>query len=445
MKNNILTKLQRSLFLKIVVVFILAYAVISIVSVILHRSYMFKSHFDIISSNAVHYCDLMIGEFGNPPDTIMASGLADRLGMRIRIESPDYVWASDTAIPPVEDLELQDFDVIGGTRIELQRGVGLCVDLHRGTNHFLFILDSEWELYEAQFMIYQIIIFSTITIVILLVFMAIRWLLHPIRVLHEGVRQVGCGNLEYEIRSNRSDELGELVNSFGTMTERVKEMLHARDQLLLDVSHELRSPLTRARVGLEFMKEGTARDGVRDDITEMETMITELLESHRLNSRFGKLNLQPTNISALVREVYTEFESQKPGLKLLSLPEEVMLNVEPERTVTLFKNIIANALKYSDADGCPVEISIRRNQAEVIVVVQDFGSGIPEKELPYIFEPFYRVDKSRSKETGGYGLGLSMCKKIMEAYGGDIEITSKADAGTTVYLKFVTTFGNSGA
>ncbi|MFQ5674953.1 MAG: sensor histidine kinase, partial [bacterium] len=89
-----------------------------------------------------------------------------------------------------------------------------------------------------------------------------------------------------------------------------------------------------------------------------------------------------------------------------------------------------------NADSSPVQVSLLENNGEVVVAVQDFGTGIPQQDLPYIFEPFYRVDKSRSKATGGYGLGMSLSKKIMEAHGGDIEISSRLKQGTTVYLKF---------
>jgi signal transduction histidine kinase len=84
-----------------------------------------------------------------------------------------------------------------------------------------------------------------------------------------------------------------------------------------------------------------------------------------------------------------------------------------------------------------VEISLREKKDEIIISVQDFGTGIPEQDLPFVFEPFYRVDKSRSKKTGGFGLGLSLSKRIMEAHGGNIEIASRPNVGTTVFLKFI--------
>lgn len=138
----------------------------------------------------------------------------------------------------------------------------------------------------------------------------------------------------------------------------------------------------------------------------------------------------------LVQEVCAGFRDMKPGIKIISFPADIYLNVDPERIAVLLRNIFENSLRYSDSDGYPVEISLRQKSDESIIAIQDFGSGIPEQDLPHIFEPFYRVDKSRSKETGGYGLGMSLGKKIMEAHGGTIEITSRVKVGTTIFLKF---------
>jgi len=263
-----------------------------------------------------------------------------------------------------------------------------------------------------------------------------RWLLKPVKVLREGVRQLSEGNIDHEMSIKRIDELGQLVDSFNTMTRRIRGMIRSREQLLLDVSHELRSPLTRIKVAMEFLEEDDTKKTIRDDIDEVERMIAELLETERLNSRYGGLKLAETNMPQLIRDVCAGFAKQKPGIKIIAAPDDIVLNVDRQRITVLLRNIIENAMRYSDPNGYPVEISLRQKSDESIIEIQDFGSGIPEQDLPYIFEPFYRVDKSRSKETGGYGLGMSLSKKIMEAHGGTIEITSRLKVGTTVFLKF---------
>ena len=104
----------------------------------------------------------------------------------------------------------------------------------------------------------------------------------------------------------------------------------------------------------------------------------------------------------------------------------------------VIKNLIENALKYSSSSTKAVHLSLTQTSGHVFLIVKDFGEGIPAEHLPRIFDPFYRVDKSRSRETGGYGLGMSICKKIVEAHGGKIEIESTVGEGTTVTLSLPT-------
>jgi signal transduction histidine kinase len=234
----------------------------------------------------------------------------------------------------------------------------------------------------------------------------------------------------------RSDELKDLAEAFNDMTDRIRGMLHTKEQLLLDVSHELRSPLTRVKVALEFLPEGKARDSIAGDISEMEKMINDILETARMHHLHGELKLQQTNLAKLLQEILPDFEKQLPAVQVDEFSDALVINIDPGQIKTVLKNIISNAIKFSNAASDPVRITVNQQSHYTVVQIADSGIGIPSEELSFIFEPFYRVDKSRSKETGGYGLGLSLCKTIMDAHDGKIEVTSKADEGTTVSLFF---------
>jgi signal transduction histidine kinase len=437
MKINIREKLRSSLFLKIMLVFILANIAIITVATSLDEILMRRGRFHRARGTKVNYSRYIMNDLGIPPDTLRAKNLADNLGIQIRFESDSLRWVSHEDMIAFSELDIPPHPGTSHMRAGWQKGVGLCVDIREDYGRYLFVLKSDREDLTYAFALYNGIIIVLATLVIIGIYFAMRWLLKPVKELHEGVQQLSAGNLNYEVPDSRRDELGALVTSFNSMTRRIREMLRAREQLLLDVSHELRSPLTRAKVALELIDNGKAKQGISDDIMEMETMITEILESQRLSSEHGAINFQRINLSALVKKVCKDFQEQKPGLKLVSFQNGVFLDADPERTRILFKNVISNAVRYSDTNGSPVEVSLSEKNGEVVVSVQDFGSGIPEQDLPYIFEPFYRVDKSRSKDTGGYGLGMSLSKKIMEAHGGSIEITSKIEQGTTVYLKYL--------
>jgi signal transduction histidine kinase len=224
--------------------------------------------------------------------------------------------------------------------------------------------------------------------------------------------------------------------AFNDMTDRIRDMLHTKDQLLMDISHELRTPLTRMKVALEFLTESQAKENLQDDIADMEKMVTEILETARLHHKYADLKQQLTNLSALLKQTLKTFENQIPGIKVVDLPSEIDVRVDPEQVKTVFENVLSNAVKYSEAESKPVRVSCDLRESYAVIRITDFGIGIPEEELVHIFEPFYRVDKSRTKDTGGFGLGLSLCKTIMEAHDGKIEVQSEPGAGTTVSLFF---------
>ena len=428
-------KYRRSLFLKILFTFFIAIALFFTTGFLMHRTVFRRNRFPKIQRNAVNLSLYIMHEIGSPPDTVRARQIADSKQISMRFEGSEFNWSSHPDMPRVSDLDLPVYP----TNPDISAGFdapGICVTIRDADGHYLFITESRGEGFSQAAEHYSLVLIFSITVILGGVYFVIRWLLGPIRELHHGVRQLTSGNLDYQTQTRRKDELGELIRSFNLMAKRIREMIHAREHLLLDVSHELRSPLTRTKVTLEMMDDSPDKQDLSDDIHEMETMISEILESARLKSEYGGLNLQEIDIIALLRNVSEEFSKLQPGIKVVTSPEQVALQLDPERIKILLKNIFANAIKYSDSNSYPVEVSVREKTDEVIIEVQDFGSGIPEKELPYIFEPFYRVDKSRSKETGGYGLGMSMSKKIMEAHGGIIEISSKLEIGTTVFLKF---------
>ncbi len=437
MKIRFVRKIRESLFSKILLVFIVSFAFIIVFSIFSHRIIFRGPRFSHIPRIFIGYSQLIVNDLPAPVDTTRAKIMADSLGVKLRIRTPVYDWASRKNLPGFNDLAYErEYQINDATHAGfLKDRRGIAVNITRGTSHFLFLFVSDREAFTSAAYLQTILLISFSAVIILLVYFFINWFLKPIRKLHEGVEQIAEGNLDHKIRTRRVDELGQLGDSFNAMTQRIKEMIQARDQLLLDVSHELRSPLTRMKVALEFMEDGTAKNSLHDDIIETETMVTELLETERLKSQYGGLHQQELNISEVLRETYGEFRDQKPGIRL-DIPKQAVIRADRERLKIVLKNVISNSLKFSGASEKPVKIKIDEDAEALTISVQDYGRGIPESDMPYLFEPFFRVDKSRSKETGGYGLGLNLSKKIMEAHGGSIEVESKLKAGTTVYLKF---------
>ncbi len=151
----------------------------------------------------------------------------------------------------------------------------------------------------------------------------------------------------------------------------------------------------------------------------------------------GKLALAPLDLKALVVEYQKKYKTRKPGVKTVGTLLPLTLSADEARIRTVLQNVLENALKYSAHQKKAVELSLVDANGRVSLSVRDFGEGVPPEEQERVFEPFYRVDKSRTKATGGYGLGLHLCREIMRAHGGDIILENAPSGGTQVSLFFM--------
>ncbi len=426
-------KIHNSIYTKIIIVLGVSYLVFMTLQMQTHR-YIFKQHhFKKIQQSTNNLLKYAIEDIGEPIDTTVVKNIAKKLDIQIRVITPKYTYST-----PVDMRALRPEKIInyGDKSLDIGFDNGLVANINKNGIKYQFIMERKEDSFDYVISIFRLMIGIYITVLLIVIYIALRFIFKPIDILHKGVKKISEGNLDYEIKSNRKDELGELIDSFNGMRTHIKKMIQAREQLLLDVSHELRSPLTRVNVSLELMDDSEDKKDIENDMKEMESMILELLESAKLQSEHGALELENINIIDLLNSVYYYYKNDLPGIHLNNIPSEINLNVDAERIKILMKNIISNALKYSDSKGKQVEISIDNKADFCSINIKDFGQGIPEDEIPFIFEPFYRVDKSRNKNTGGYGLGMNLCKKIMDAHKGNIDIESELGVGTTVTLRF---------
>lgn len=425
-------RIKTSVFLKIILVFLGAHIIIGIAGFTVHKYLGVRHHQDSIIKNMIHYSRFLSDEIGVPADTSRARQLSRNYHIQIKVKGAHLLWQSASSLPSF---------FITDSSEKIKSGLygdHFYVEIVNTGGHYLFIYDTNTNKEAATAQWRFLIMIVTMMFILTLLYFIIRFLLRPLKVLDKAVVELSSGNLDYQIDVHRRDEFGDLIHSFNQMTSRLKEMLKARDQLLLDVSHEMRSPLTRIKVALEFLEDGPTKRTIREDLTEIELMIGELLESERLNSAYGGLHLQKLDLTELFKQIISSYSGEKQHIHFESNSPSVFLEADPERLRTAFSNLIQNALKYSAADKKPVQISILLEGDEVKIEIRDSGQGIPERDIPFLFEPFYRVDKSRSKYTGGYGLGLSLTKKIIEAHTGSIEVQSTLNEGTLFSIKLKT-------
>jgi len=252
-------------------------------------------------------------------------------------------------------------------------------------------------------------------------------LLAPLRWLKRGVDAVGAGRFDIVLPIfDRRDELGEVTRAFNAMASRVRGMLRDRERLLADVSHELRSPLTRIKVALEFLPDNDKRMMIVDDVRRMERLITTLLERERLGS--GRLPAAAVDLGALAREV-ADAERRAPGTRATTSGEDdLIVTGDVDALRILLVNLVDNAIKSSRPDSRPVEIAVERDGGGIRVTVADNGVGIPEGERERVFEPFVKLETGRGHGPG-HGLGLDICRRVASAHGGTISLTANEGGG----------------
>lgn len=382
-----------------------------------------------LAENIAQYVDLIARDIGSPPDTLKAKMYAEELLIEIRYENSEYTWATATDIPLINEVkDAEDYHLHQVVMPKWRHS--FVVENDDGSKILLY-----WQMRPIRDMRSQLLmgLLAILTFIFLLTHILIRKSLLPVRWIQKGVDQLGEGNLDVQVPIRGKDELAQLSDAFNKMVARIREMIQSRDQLLLDVSHELRSPITRMRIALEFVPDSEKKASILADLIHLETMITEILETERIKDGKSHLKLNRVNVSELIREIVPEYKTQKPIDVKLDANLDVM--IDRERIRIVLRNCLDNAIKYSKESSKPISVSSETDEGSIKIVIRDFGIGIPEEELPLVFEPFYRVDRSRSKEKG-YGLGLSMCQKIMEAHEGQIQIRNYEAGGVEVCLVF---------
>ena len=378
------------------------------------------------------YINYLIDDIGDPPDPERARQIAEQTRMIITYASADSNWSTadrPLASPAGRMHILHRSDrVIAGTV-----DGAYVLQVRQGDSRLSFYLPHQPDA-EKKIKIISICLLLFITMLMIGAYLAIRRVLKPLRWLKRGVDQVARGDLMHRVPLRRADELRDLSLSFNTMTERLQHLIRSKEQLLLDVSHELRSPITRVKVALALMPESADRTSIEEDLNEMEKKITELLETARALNIKASLNYAPVDLSELIRSTAALFTSRTPEIRISVVPESATMTVDTERIGQVLKNVLDNAQKYSPEGAAPIELSAAVTPTDATIQVQDHGIGIPKEDLDFVFEPFYRVDKARSPQRSGYGLGLSLAKTIVEAHGGRITIASEPGKGTRVRI-----------
>ena len=328
-----------------------------------------------------------------------------------------------------------------------------------GDRGSVFIVTTSYEvLPEVQRLLLDICI-SVLLILLLTAAMLIIWIyrgiIRPIKKLELATVNIQQGNLDFTIESEGNDEISELCASFEEMRRRLKEsseqqMASEREnkELISNIAHDLKTPITAVKGYSEGLLDGVADTPMKQEkylrtinskANEMDALLNELtlyakIDTNRIPYNFNKINVAEY-FNDCIEEIGMDLETKQIGLAYFNyVDNDVLIIADPEQLKRVVNNIVGNSVKYMAKRQGLINIRIKDVGDFIQVEIEDNGRGIAAKDLPYVFERFYRADASRNSATGGSGIGLSIVKKIIEDHGGKIWATSKESVGTVMYF-----------
>ena len=422
---------RRSLFVRLLFIFGITITLFfAIFSISLSTISQNNNTIDAIPDFFARNIESIIEDIGTPPNLNNAIRLAEELDWSIAINNPIMRWSSDNEYRlPVENSVLNR-TLTPDAEVRSVNNEDIIMVQREGYDFYLY--QRSLSNNNANYIVLYIGV-ALASVVLFLNYFMVNKLLDPVRLLRKGAERIRLGDLSFRVKSNRQDELGELTDSINHMADSLQSMLEAKRQLLLAISHELRTPITKAKLRLEFMPDSREKDQLKEDIQEIELLISDLIEAERLNEEHAVLTAEPTPIAAFVEGVCEQFESYSGGIDLELPIEDHEVVIDNLRVRLLITNLVNNAIRHGE--GKPITVRVAFDSDFVHLEVEDSGEGIAEEHLSQISEPFYRVDSSRQRNTGGFGLGLYLCRLIVQAHGGELIIQSQLGEGTYIKVK----------
>lgn len=438
-------RLAHSIKLRMVLVFLLLAAAMTFVVIAGAQKAFSMGWREAARPLLMDYVDRLAGEItaGGAPSVARAQAITARLPLTVRIQGPQVRWDSH---PDQDGHDWQRKGRAGESRFQrddwgggkdwqrvLQRSTADGHSIEFGLNE---------EVFERRPRLIGFAL-TALLLLTLLAWLYVRRLLKPLDAIGEGARRFGAGDFSQPIAArvrDGSDELSELAQTINTMGRDIQQMLDAKRALLLAISHELRSPLTRARLNTELLPEtaqvNPQREALLRDLQEMAGLITNLLESERLSAKHAALQREPLTPQALValaQEVIAEVLARQPArpdtgpytpldIRLLADARLPTLTLDPSRIRLLLRNLLDNALRHSVGAPLPPELHLRAEGSGMRIEVRDYGTGVPEDQMAQLAQAFFRPDTARTRAQGGVGLGLYLCKLVAQAHSGTFAV-----------------------
>ncbi|HDR8061243.1 HAMP domain-containing sensor histidine kinase [Bacillus thuringiensis] len=322
----------------------------------------------------------------------------------------------------------------------------------------IFVLKKQSSFVDLTQKLFPILFVSLLLLAILLIgllsYLVSRSVIKPIFVLKGATEKIKEGNLDFQIPITSHDEIGQLNQGFEEMRKRLKESIEMqtqyeenRKELISNISHDLKTPITSIIGYVEGIKDGVANTPEKMDkylttihtkAKHMDTLIDELflfskLDLNRVPFQFETVELN-TFMQELIEEMQMDLSKEGIEVNLQLHASTLYVTADCEKINRVISNLIHNSVKYMDKEEKKITVTVSSDNNKIIVKVMDNGSGIEADTLPYIFERFYRAEQSRNSSTGGSGLGLAIAKQIVEEHGGEIWAESELGKGTSIFF-----------
>lgn len=273
-------------------------------------------------------------------------------------------------------------------------------------------------------------------VAVLMAWLMTRWVLRPLELAGDGMARMSAGELGFRLPHSQ-DITGRIGKTFNHMAERIEGLVEGQRQMMAAVSHEVRTPLARLRLHTELLRDSGVADerihSIEQSIEEIDSLIDELLESARLEQGAMALHVAEMSVESLFSQALAEVDLGERPVSL-QVASDLTLIADEARMLRVCRNLLTNIARYTPPDSA-VSLSAQCVDAQrVRLVIADRGPGVSPAALSKLFDPFYRTESSRSRTTGGLGLGLMLVRQIVHAHGGEIEAANRSNGGLTISI-----------
>ena len=420
--------IRKSLFFRLLAIFGITVVLFLIIILISLQSIGNDSDtIETIPDYFTRHVESIIEDIGTPPNLSNAMRLASELSWTINIRNPIMEWSSDAQNRLDVDSSQYQESLTSDAEMRTINGEDIIRVNRDGYDFYMYRSAQEEGLFN-YFVLYTALALAAL--ILFLNYFMVNKMLNPVRLLKQGAERIRQGDLSYRVKSNLQDELGELTESINHMADSLQSMLEAKRQLLMAISHELRTPITKAKLRMEFMPESDEKDQLKEDINEIDLLISDLLEAERLNNDHSALVSERVLLANFIRSIAESFKSNNGEIEIEIPVNDLEFEIDKLRIRLLITNLLNNAVRHGKGNLINVGVSFSGDRG--IIEVKDNGEGISDEHITQITEPFYRADSARQRNTGGFGLGLYLCRLIAQAHGGEMIIVSQEGQGTQI-------------